>query len=208
MGLLHSKRGGSATGRARIIDAKGLTVPVGDHVATHDVRLRTKISVRVTPDDGGPEFESQTSIGSATLGLAATLAGKKSDADQEHIDECHETYVTYDPEHPEQCEIDLDRLEREFGRTSKGQRRTVIPLRTDPAERLARSKALADGTFDPGEESEPAANTRTWTPSEDERPAAAPDIAAQLKVLVEMHASGALSDAEFAEAKSRALEGQ
>ena len=66
--------------------------------------------------------------------------------------------------HPEHCEIDLDRLEREFGRTPEGQRRTVIPLRTDPAGRLPKLKALADGTLDPGEESDPEANIRNGLP--------------------------------------------
>ena len=190
MGLLHPKHGRTATGRARIIDAKELEVQVGTgYAGFHNVGLHAKLSVRVTPDDGGPEFESQT---------------KKWGGDQQHVDKRHETYVLYDPEHPEQCEIDLDRLEHEFGRGEGGKRRTVIPGWVT-AERDAELKARADGTLKPGEKFDPAASIRTFSLGGDESAPAADSLAAELKDIVDMHASGALTDAEFAAAKARLL---
>jgi hypothetical protein len=61
---------------------------------------REGIRVRVKPE-GGAEFDSE-----ATVRHHSSFAC-----------EARGTYVLYDPEHPEHCDIDYDRLEREFGLT-------------------------------------------------------------------------------------------
>ena len=202
VGFLRSKGAPRATGRARIIRDRGLGYTqfsgqgANRYVPTGGATLHTKIWVHVSPDAGGSEFESQA---------------KAWGGDEEHLVEGHETYVLYDPEHPEHCDIDRDRLEHEFGRVG-GKRRTAIPGWAT-AERAAEQKARADGTLKPGEKFDPLANMHAWTSddlhsltsdNQQKRPADE-NVVTGLKDLVDMHASGALSDAEFAEAKSRLL---
>jgi hypothetical protein len=192
MGLLHPKKGRAATGRALIVRDRsyGYTDFSGQgarqYTPTGGATLHTRVWVRVTPDDGGPEFESQ----------ASAWGG-----DEEHLVEGHETYVRFDPNHRESCDIDRDRLEREFGRVA-GKRRTAIPGWVT-AERAAEQKARTDGTLKPGEKFDPLANVRISS-TEDQRPTG-DDVVTGLSDLIAMHAKGVLTDSEFAEAKARLL---
>jgi hypothetical protein len=101
-------------GRAAILQAGGATLQmtaVTGSVST-GVPLRSKLRLRVLPDDGRPEFES-----------AATVWG----GDQGHFDALHWTYVRFDPGHPDSCEIDRDRLTEEFGPVDGKKRRNTVP---------------------------------------------------------------------------------
>ncbi len=144
--------------------------------------MRSKLRVQVTPDDGGSEFESDVGAWGG---------------DQEHLVRGHWTYVLYDPEQPDGCDIDSDRLVKEFGKVDGKKRRTSVPQwvsdewtkhSLDPVdERRARAAPIADTAQ--GAESAPGSD----------------GIVAGLKDLAQLHAGGALSDAEYAEAKSRLL---
>jgi hypothetical protein len=112
VGFLHSKR--TATGRAQVLKAHGLQVSSGTGFEWQNPihTAASRIRVRVIPDDGGPEFESE----------ASAWGG-----DEQHLVEGHWTYVRYDPEHSGQCDIDGDRLKKEFGLGEGKRRRTSIP---------------------------------------------------------------------------------
>jgi hypothetical protein len=115
MGLFSSKNRLSGRGRATILEAGGATLQktsVTGRVST-GVPLRSKLRLRVLPDDGLPEFESTIAVWGG---------------DQGHFDALHWTYVRFDPSHPERCEIDGDRLEQEFGAADGGKRRNTVPI--------------------------------------------------------------------------------
>jgi hypothetical protein len=104
----------SGRGRAAILEANGMTfqkTAVTGSTST-GVPLRSKLRLRVVPDDGLPEFES-----------SATVWG----GDQGHFDALHWTYVRYDPSHPERCEVDSARLQEEFGPVDGRKRRNTVP---------------------------------------------------------------------------------
>jgi hypothetical protein len=101
-----------------------------------------------------------------------------------------ETYVLYDPEHPEQCDIDRDRLTREFGTVrdmGNDRQRIMIPQAVSrPGQ--AQAAITSDG--------------RAPAPEPARQP---DDLAAALAQLGGLHADGTLTDLEFAEAKGRLL---
>jgi hypothetical protein len=120
-----------------------------------------RIRVRVKPQ-GGSEFESEAKVR----------------AHSSFAVEHRETYVLFDPDAPEHCEIDYERLEQEFGLTKL----TCFP-KSDP-------------TPDPPGpmSSTPESNSAAEDP-----------LVAGLTQLDELHKTGGLSDAEFAAAKARLL---
>lgn len=195
MGFLRARKQLPATGRALIVRDRGFGYTefsgqgADTYTPTGGATLHSKIWVRVTPDDGGPTFQSQ----------ASAWGG-----DEEHLQEGHETYVRYDPAHPERCDIDRDRLEHEFGRVGHKRRSSIPSWVTD--ERNAERKARADGTLAPGEKYDPLAHVRVWSPDDPEPARPADDVVTSLKNLSELHASGALTDSEFAAAKARLLD--
>lgn len=141
-----------------------------------------KLHLRVKPDSGGAEFESDATV---------------RDGDQEHLDARHLTYVRFDPAHPEQCEIDRERLEREFGQVGYGrhpEKRNTIPLGV--SQELARQ---AFGGEQPPAGSAPEVTSPPLTAADSS------DVADQLAKLARMHADGTLTDEEFAQAKARLL---
>ena len=144
--------------------------------------LHSKIRVEVSPDDGGPDFES-----------AASAWG----GDEQDLDVRNWTYVRYDPRQPAECELDGDRLEKEFGR-SDGKRRTTVPRQvahTWTKQKREEQRAEAAGSAPIAE----AAHNAESAPGSDA-------VVAGLRDLVQMHAAGGLTDAEFAEAKSGLLQ--
>jgi hypothetical protein len=120
-----------------------------------------RIRVRVKPQ-GGSEFESEARVR----------------AHSSFAVEHRETYVLYDPDAPERCEIDYERLVQEFGYTKL----SCFP-KPDPKP----------------EPRGPIAST----PESDS--AGGGPLVAGLTQLDELHKSGGLSDAEFAAAKARLL---
>jgi hypothetical protein len=125
--------------------------------------MSVKVSLRVKPE-GQPEFNSETRVhGQGGFGLNG-----------------HDTYVLYDPAHPEHCDIDTDRLASEYGANAK----VVIPhLRTHDVVQLTDPEAAA-----------PAVAAQT-------------DMVDGLERLATLHGNGTLSDDEFAAAKARLLDG-
>lgn len=93
--------------------------------------------------------------------------------------ENRDTYVLYDPAEPDRCAIDYERLQQEFGLTNL----TCFPSDADGVD--ARPVPAA---------SDPASESPGTDP-----------LVAGLTQLVELHESGSLTDAEFAEAKARLL---
>jgi hypothetical protein len=183
----------TATGLAKITQAKarpglewtssydGGTVKVQEGV---DLPFgHATIQLRVTPDGGGAEFASEATV---------------CDGDQDHLDSEHLTYVRYDPAHPEQCAIDRERLEREFGPVQQGHgaERNTIPVS------VSREWATRGAG---GEQTVPEA-----VPDQTSPPAIvanSADLPEQLSKLGELHAGGVLDDEEFAKAKARLLDG-
>ena len=180
MGFLHSKR--TAAGRAQVLTAHGLQVSSGTGFEWQNPihTAASRIRVRVTPDDAGPQFES----GARAWG-----------GDEEHLVEGHWTYVLYDPEHPGQCDIDGDRLMKEFGPGKGKKRRTSIPQWW--------AKEKFEGVVQDPEQIVVVSNPGSQHPAESGTGSG--DVVTGLKDLAQLHASRALSDVEFAEAKSRLL---
>jgi hypothetical protein len=161
MSLLH--RGRTTSALATIVTVHDLKVniagnPYGDGGRTP---VGETIGVRVKPD-GEAEFDSEAHV---RHGSSFAL---------EH----HDTYVLYDPEHPEHCEIDEKRLETEFGMTN-------LSCFPDPPG-AARP--------DPEPDAEPEPET------------AADGMVDNLEQLAELHANGTLTDQEFGAAKARLVE--
>jgi hypothetical protein len=184
VGFLHSKGRRTATGRALVITADALTLDTG-YTTGKGSSVHSKIRVRVTPDDGGSAFESD----------ASAWGG-----DQEHLVRGHWTYVVYDPEQRDGCDIDGDRLTKEFGRGDGKKRRTSVPKWVSD-EWTKQDAKPADGQ--PVAAAAGAATVETARSAES--PPSNEGMVAGLKDLAQLHAAGALSDVEYADAKSRLL---
>jgi hypothetical protein len=99
--------------RARVVSSeesrllRGSASPGGHGHSEH-----TTLHLRVVPD-GQREF-------------ASTLVAW-GDVSDKNLYEGHWTYVLYDPDSPDECDIDKGRLEKEFGRLNALQRRVAVP---------------------------------------------------------------------------------
>jgi hypothetical protein len=171
MGFLRSRSRRSLTARARLVRSqqskfiRTSSNPGGPTQSKHST-----FQLRVMPENGQPEFESQISV----WGDVGSLREGKW------------TYVRYDSDRPERCDIDTDRLAKEFGPRSGGRRTMTIPTRV--SDEWAQDTASAD-TLGPPE------------------PGSSPDrLVGDLSRLADLHAAGTLSDPEFAEAKARLLD--
>jgi len=179
VGFLHPKQ--TARGRALIIKAKGLAqMSSGTGFAWQNPisTVASRIHVRVTPEESGPDFESQATV----------IGGEES-----YLAEGHWTYVLFDPQHPESCHLDVDRLMKEFG-PADGKKRCTIP------------QWWAEEKFE-GVVQDPKQITVTSGGGQDSGDGASgtQDVVTGLQNLAQLHATGALTDAEFAEAKARLL---
>jgi hypothetical protein len=144
--------------------------------ATHERHVR--FQVLITPPDGGPEVNSKTP---KIKGSARQIGEIGWSLRQVH------TYVLYDPGHPSKCEIDTERLDREYGSVDGPhgpEHRLAIPI----PDQNANIQVLS-------------AEDVTHA----QQPAGGDDDVDKLNKLAEMHSSGALSDDEFAAAKARLL---
>jgi hypothetical protein len=104
------------------------------------------------------------------------------------------TYIRYAPDDQGHCDIGIDRLAKEFGPTDEGKRRMTMP--SDRARRRG-----SESSGGPRIESRSGVSLR-FLP----QPATASDgLTTELSRLAELHASGGLTDAEFAEAKPQIL---
>jgi hypothetical protein len=112
----------------------------------------------------------------------------------------HWTYVLYDPEQPDECDVDSDRLVTEFGRVNGKKRRTSVPTWV--------SDEWTKNTLQPADDQGAwaASSAPIAEAAESAESASGSDsLVAGLKDLAQLHAGGALSDAEYADAKSRLL---
>ncbi len=135
------------------------------------------LRVRVIPDNGQPEFESELSKWGKAVNEAYYQAGRW-------------TYVLYDPERPDCCEIDRDRLAKQFGLRPDGDRPHLIPR--DPTGVQVSVTGPRTGAPTPSTASPDSTQTGD-------------DLVAGLSRLADLRAAGTLSDAEFAAAKARLL---
>lgn len=109
MGLFRSARK-SASARAQLAEFhdsfKGAVNPGGSGTAHH-----TSFQMRVTPEDGKPQFESQMSVWGG---------------DADRLQAGRWTYVCFDPGKPERCELDKDRFATEFELLYDGKHRVMV----------------------------------------------------------------------------------
>ena len=106
--------------------------------------------------------------------------------DAERLQPGRWTYVRYSPGKPERCELDKDRLANEFEPLYNGKHRVMVPKEIS-GEWATNAASVADAPAQPEPASEPD------------------DLVGDLSQLTDLHAAGALSDAEFAAAKARLL---
>jgi hypothetical protein len=142
VGFLRSGGKRTATGRAQVLSAenqqfswtaKGIGGQVQGFSATEATNLKSSLTVRIFPDDGGPRF-----------GANLSFHGHTDESD--HARKGGWTYIRYDPANPEDCEIDRHRLIDEFGREHKVMFPTWAAVQS-----TAEQKALAEGKVKPGE---------------------------------------------------------
>jgi Short C-terminal domain len=207
MGFLRSTPKRAVGARAQLTtfhDSKLLTGsvnPGGSGKSLHSVFV-----MRVTPENGEAEFESQMSVWG-------------NDADR--LQAGRWTYVLDNPEKPDTCDLDKDRLAKEFGvdrhghpvmvprdvsngwfhSGSDGSAAASSPEPEGKDDRMARMMALA---------SDPAARQKLIQEQmAASAPAAAapprPDITEQLSKLADLRDRGVLSEAEFAAEKAKLL---
>jgi hypothetical protein len=166
-------------------DSTWLRASAGPAMPSH--AMESKVHVHVMPD-GQPEFESQTRVW-----------GK----DVNRIRLGHQTYVLYDPEHPEHCEIDHDRLRKEFGTTYDGKDLVAIPIQGSQDRQAAVMAALA-GEGHAGDRAIRHMQAMVGQAAPVSEPPKE-DLATSLAKLGELHLNGTLTDAEFAAAKAHLL---
>jgi hypothetical protein len=177
-----------------------------------DKAYESKVQVRVAPD-GQPEFDSEIRVWGG---------------DVQRIQSGRQTYVLYDPEDPEHCDIDRERLTKEFGPAPNGKHRVDIPLKGTEEEaeyrrgaRLARRDKLVAKRAELGLDPVPVHSktargseiTLGATSLEDMMALVAqaggnaptPDPAERLGKLADLHDRGVLTDEEFAAQKAKIL---
>lgn len=172
MGFLHSKSKGSISARAQLTTHHDLSSGVSNDGVAVLSSGHTTFRMRVTPDRGEPEFESQLSAWGG---------------DANHLQSGRWTYVRYDPERPDRCDLDKDRLAKEFEPLYNGRHRVIVP------------KDVSDGWFK-------STGAVADAPAPPEPAATSDSLVTDLSRLAELRAAGTLSDAEFAEAKARLLQ--
>jgi Short C-terminal domain len=172
VGFLGGKSKGTVSARAQLTtfhDSKllaGSVNPGGSNKSLHSTFV-----MRVTPEGGGAEFESHMSVWG-------------NDAD--HLQPGRWTYVRYNPDKPDRCDLDKDRLEKEFG--SEFRKHPVMVPRE------------VSGEWSNGQTAGAAA-------SRPQTPPAKPDVTDQLTKLADLRDRGALTQAEFEDQKAKLLAG-
>jgi hypothetical protein len=208
VGFLGGKSKGTVSARAQLTtfhDSKllaGSVNPGGSNKSLHSTFV-----MRVTPEDGGAEFESHMSVWG-------------NDAD--HLQPGRWTYVRYDPNKPDHCDLDKDRLQKEFG--SEFSKHPVMAPREVGGEwsggpaasagqpaagaTQSRQEKLMALAGDPAAMQQFIQNQRAAAGAA--QPAAAstqPDVTDQLTKLADLRDRGALTQAEFDAEKAKVLAG-
>jgi hypothetical protein len=172
MGFLRSASKRSVSARAQLTTHHDA---VGAHIQQDGISqsssVHTTMALRVIPDDGQPEFGSQ-------------LSAWGNDANR--LQPGRWTYVLYDPDHPDRCELDKDRLAKEFEPLYDRKHRVMVPKEVS-AGWFPTTAAVADAPVPPTPTSEPDG------------------LVGDLSRLGDLRAAGTLTEAEFAAAKARLL---
>ena len=213
MGFLHPKGKRTVSALARFgtyQDSKWLKGSAGP--GGPDKAYESKVRVRVVPDSQ-PEFDSEIRVWGG---------------DVQRIQSGRQTYVLYDPEHPEHCDIDRERLTEEFGSAPNGKHRVDIPLkgteeeaqyrrvaRAARVDRLAakRAKLGLDPVARRSNAARPSESMIGDTSLEDMvalmaragANAPAPGPEERLGKLADLHDRGVLTDEQFAAQKAKIL---
>jgi hypothetical protein len=169
-------------GRAQLIgfhDSKLLTESVNPGGSGKS--LHSTCALRVTPDDGRPDFESHMSVWGG-------------DADRLQIGRW--TYVLYDADKLDHCDLDKDRLAKEFGSVG-GKHPVMVPRDV--------SNAWYPGNS--GADSPSGPTVTHWGATSGQPPATppTPDLADQLTKLADLRDRGVLSQPEFEAQKAKLL---
>jgi len=112
MGFLRSKSKGSISARAQLGTFHDSKLLSESRYHGSTTSLHSVFQLRVTPENGEPEFKSELS---AWGGNADRLQPGRW------------TYVLYDADRPDRCDIDKDRLTKEFGTLYNGDQRLLVP---------------------------------------------------------------------------------
>lgn len=200
MGFLRSSSKGPVGARAQLLsfeDSKYLKVsvnPGGAGKSLHSICL-----LRVAPENGQPEFKSQMSVWG-------------NDADR--LRPGRWTYVLYDPARPDNCDLDKDRLAKEFEADRHGHP-VMVPRDVSDAWGLdpvtdenpvddpkAKWKALAR---DPAARQQYLQEQMAKMAVQPQAMAPKPDITDQLTKLADLRDRGVLTQAEFDAQKAKIL---
>jgi hypothetical protein len=202
------KSKGTVSARAQLTtfhDSKllaGSVNPGGSNKSLHSTFV-----MRVTPEDGGAEFESQMSVWG-------------NDAD--HLQPGRWTYVRYNPDKPDHCDLDKDRLEKEFGSDfrkhpvmvprevsggwANGQPGSDSPPARDATQ--SRQDKLMALASDPAAMQQFIQEQRAGAAAaQPQAPPPQPDVTDQLTKLADLRDRGALTQAEFEDQKAKLLAG-
>jgi hypothetical protein len=195
MGFLGSKR--SASAKAQVLgEHDGLNQKWSPAMGgiTESSSLHMTCKLRVVPDDGRPEFESQLSL----WGNSANY----------YLTEGRWTYVRYNPDKPDKCDLDVDRIVKEFGRNDRtGMQAVMIPTNVSDAWGLGTGSVGAG----PGTPSSfvPPSMTRDFkakTGAPASNAGSKSDVADELTKLADLLGRGLLSQAEFDAQKAKLLD--
>ncbi len=185
VGFLHSKgkRTSAIATIAEIHDSKWLRVSAGPGLHSHAVECKARM--RVVPD-GQPEFDSELHLLGGDV-QRLPVAGRQ-------------TYVLYDPEHPEHCEIDHGRLLKEFGPRNDGKPNMAIPSKVTRA--TGGGSSVADQLM---AQLGGGARSLRVSGSVPRDTTGSADSLERLQKLGDLHDRGVLTDAEFAAEKAKIL---
>jgi hypothetical protein len=215
MPFLHSKAG-AVSARAQVgseHDTGGAWGRAAVNPGGHGSPVHATLQMWVAPEgEQPPELRTVTLENGMTLFEShLSLWG----GEIERMGAGRWTYVHYRSDQPQRCEIDKDRLTREFGELYGGKQRLLIPRETSDGW-FADPAAAEPPAALPAAVPEPSAALPAAAPEPSAAAAAAADavtvaeappegLVAELAQLAQLRDAGSLSEAEFAAAKARLL---
>ena len=203
MPFLHS-RTDAVSARAQVgseHDTGGAWGRMAVNPGGHGTPVHTTLQMWVAPDGQQP-----AELPTVTLQNGLTLF--ESDlslwgGEIERMGAGRWTYVRYHSDQPQRCEIDEQRLKREFGDLYGGKQRLLIPKETSDSWFTSPAGATAQPPASAAGDAEPPGSP----PGDAVAPAETPPagLVADLAQLAHLRDVGSLTDTEFAAAKARLL---
>ena len=126
--VFHHSSKGSVSARAQIAvehDTGGVWGRVSVNPGGHGSPVHATMQMWVDPE-GGQLPDARTVVLSTGLTLFESHLSAWGGT-IERLGAGRWTYVRYDPDHPDRCEIDEERLAKEFGPLYDGKQRLLIP---------------------------------------------------------------------------------